>query len=109
MSTSNPNGTGAGGPFTRAQRAAAGGTNPTPPPVADPSNPVLRPFSSSPLTVISPDSAENDEKHLLYDSDATESEAELPRLSSRSEFDRVRLQEEQLDARLKEMELLVMR
>jgi hypothetical protein len=70
---------------------------------------MLRPFSSSPLTVISPDSAENEEKLRRYDSDATESEAELPQLSSLSEFDSVRVQEEQLDARLKEMELIVMK
>jgi len=109
MSTSNPNPNVAavGGPVTRAQRAAAGGSYPTPPSV-DASIPVLFPFSSSPITVLSPDSAENDEKHELFDdSNVTVSEGELPLLSSLSELDTIRAQTLQVDERLKEMVLVV--
>ena len=82
--------------MTRAQRAAAGGTNPTPPSVID-----------SPVTVISPDS--DGKSNELYDSDATESEAELPEESYVDEETRLRLEESRLDEQLREIQTIAIR
>jgi hypothetical protein len=100
-----------GGPVTRAQRAAAAGgsggasTNPTPSSV-DLSVPSLRPLGRSPVTVISPDSDESSE---LYDSDATESEAELPPSSYIDEETRLRQEESRLDEQLRDLQTQAMR
>ena len=84
--------------MTRAQQRAAefGGMNPP----EDPSVPTLRPMDASPLTVISPSS---DEKSELYDSEATESEPELPPSSYIDEETRLRIEEARLDEQLREM------
>jgi hypothetical protein len=99
-----------GGPVTRAQRAAAGGMNPTPPSVGVASSaPVLRPLLSveSPLTVISPDSDEKTD--ALYDSDATESEAELSAGSYIDEATRLLQDEAHLDAQILEIQTMGIR
>jgi hypothetical protein len=98
MST-NPSDTIGGGPVTRAQRAAAGVANPTPPSVVNPSVPVLQPLPA----------AENEEKRLHESDDVTESEADLLRFSELDEYSSFQLQEAQLDARLKEMELIALK
>jgi hypothetical protein len=114
MST-NPIATGAVGPMTRAQRAAASGVNPTPPShgapsTVGPSIPVLPPLSASPVTVISPDSgAFSEVEEKLYDSDTTESEIiELPRLSELDEEARLRLEESQLNIRIHQLQMFAL-
>jgi hypothetical protein len=85
------------GPVTRAQQRAAvsGGVNPS----VDSSVPTLPlMMDASPITVISPSS---DEKSELYDSEATESEPELPPSSYVDEDTLLRNEEARLDKELK--------